>query len=626
MKKLFCLILALMMTLSLSAVAWGEEEISAPNVAKIGDTEYASIQAAVKAAQSGDTVTVIRDHEMDCSITDNNSSGYPALVNIAEKEVTIDLNGKEITVKPTASQLNGKMLLGVFAVDTNGSLTLKDSGSTGKVAVTANDANVYSLAVCYGTGGKMTINSGSYSLDYSTNGLIYAQHNEVVTINGGTFHMGNVGTLSNGSPWIFCAKGQNTQHVIVTGGTFNADINHQYYPFEVDVPKERALKNNGDGTWTMVDAVAYVNEPEWSSAWYIHQVGYASIKDAVAGADSNKDKALDTQEYHRDKNINNNYKIEFDSKGNVIVTNAQDKGSTKADTYKIFNLIDPVTLTVRDNGVAATVVELNAITPTIPASVQYGYSTDGNFPEHNSTVWQDSTLFTGLTASTAYTFFARYVDKDDPSAAFVVSETTATTAAAPTNVFVGGDAAGDAPEQVTPVDGTITLPENTFHKDGFVFDGWSDGTNTYQPGDTYTMPEGEDVVFTPLWKEVEEEVEEEEESTTPPTPPAPPYYGGNITEEDEELPEEKPAETKPVEDPVTPPTEEEVVTPEPEDTTPVVPDEPVVDEPVVDEPVVDEPPVDDDAPQQGSAALWVGIGAAVVAAGACAIVFIRKRS
>ena len=309
----------------------------------------------------------------------------------------------------------------------------------------------------------------------------------------------------------------------------------------------------------------------------------------AAGADSNEDMATN----HNNGN-KNGYKIEFDNKGNVIVTN---KGN-KEPERKIFNLINPVTLTVRANGVAATVVELNAITPTIPASVQYGYSTDGNFPEHNSTVWQDSTLFTGLTASTAYTFFARYVDKDDPSAAFVVSEATATTAAAPTYVFVGGDAAGDAPEQVAPVNGSITLPENTFHKDGFVFDGWSDGTNTYQPGDTYTMPEGEDVVFIPLWKK---------EVTTPPTSPTPPYNGGNITEEDEETPEKKPAETKPIEEPVTPPAEEEVVTPKP--------DEPVIDDPVV-----------DDAPQQGSVAVWVVVGAVAVAAGAAAIIIGKKRN
>lgn len=621
MKKFFGLIFALIMTLSLSVVAWGETVANCPgncnHVATIGTTHYDTIQAAVEAAADKDVITVIADHAMDITKGVTNSGDYYTMVNVADKSVTVDLNGCNITLDVTNLPAGKKsdMLLGVFAADTDGVLTLKDGKGTGSVSVTGGAAKtVYSLVIAYD--GLVNIEGGNYSVDYMNKGrgMIYGNVGDSanadgsnkergVNISGGTFTLGNVGTLANGSPWILATAGNNSgKHVFVNGGTFKAEINRQHWIFEVKVSLNKAMKNNGDGTWTVVDAVVYVNEPEESGNWYIHQVGYATIKDAADGAKNNKSDI----ETHPNKN-----QIAYDKKENVIVTNKPGTTEETIETYKIFNLINPpASLTVRANGVAATVVELNAITPTIPASVQYGYSTDGNFPEHSSTVWQDSTLFTGLTASTAYTFFARYADKDDPSAAFVVSETTATTAAAPTNVFVGGDAAGDAPEQVAPVDRTITLPENTFDKDGFVFDGWSDGTNTYQPGDTYIMPEGEDVVFTPLWKE---------EVTTPPTPPTPPYYGGNITEDTEEPPEEKPAETKPVEEPVTPPAEEEVVTPKPEDTTPVVPDEPVVDEPVVDESPVD------DAPQQGSVAVWVGIGGAAVAAGGCAIVFGRKR-
>ena len=99
------------------------------------------------------------------------------------------------------------------------------------------------------------------------------------------------------------------------------------------------------------------------------------------------------------------------------------------------------------------------------------------------------------------------------------------------------------------------------------------------------------------------------------------YYPVETPEETPvDTPEEKPAETKPVEEPVTPPAEEEVVTPTPEDTTPVVPDEPVINEPVV-----DEPPVDDE-PQQGSIAVWVVVGAVAVATGSAAIIIGKKRN
>lgn len=44
----------------------------------------------------------------------------------------------------------------------------------------------------------------------------------------------------------------------------------------------------------------------------------------------------------------------------------------------------------------------------------------------------------------------------------------------------------------------VKIPENPFTKAGFDFDGWNDGTQTYQPGDDYTIPD-HDVTFTAQW-------------------------------------------------------------------------------------------------------------------------------
>ncbi len=46
--------------------------------------------------------------------------------------------------------------------------------------------------------------------------------------------------------------------------------------------------------------------------------------------------------------------------------------------------------------------------------------------------------------------------------------------------------------------GDITLPESILVRRGHTFAGWSDGTNTYAAGDTYTVPEG-GVNFTAVW-------------------------------------------------------------------------------------------------------------------------------
>lgn len=73
--------------------------------------------------------------------------------------------------------------------------------------------------------------------------------------------------------------------------------------------------------------------------------------------------------------------------------------------------------------------------------------------------------------------------------------------------FEGGEgAAGEAPEFMTAKEGEqISLPDNTFTKEGFTFLGWADGEEIYQPGDTYTVP-SYDVIFNAQWQEVIPEV------------------------------------------------------------------------------------------------------------------------
>ena len=252
--------------------------------AAAGNVYYNSMQKAVAAAADGETVTVAKDIELDAANCVTNSDGYSVFVNVAGKAVTIDLNGKAITANLSADQFasaKSSLLMAVLSVDTNGNLTLNDSKGTGKVAVTANDASVYSLISNYDKTAKLTINGGSYELDKARaqSSLIHSDPSEAVVVNDGNFYLGNVGTGANGQPWIFNVNGNNTGHVIVNGGTFNYDVNHQYWAFEVHVDKERALKNNGNGTWTVVPAVAYVLE---ANNGYTRETGYATLEDAMA--------------------------------------------------------------------------------------------------------------------------------------------------------------------------------------------------------------------------------------------------------------------------------------------------------------------------------------------------------
>lgn len=54
-------------------------------------------------------------------------------------------------------------------------------------------------------------------------------------------------------------------------------------------------------------------------------------------------------------------------------------------------------------------VTLNAISSIGQGAVQYGYVQGGSGTPNN---WQDGTTFTGLSAGTTYTFYARYAGND----------------------------------------------------------------------------------------------------------------------------------------------------------------------------------------------------------------------
>ena len=64
--------------------------------------------------------------------------------------------------------------------------------------------------------------------------------------------------------------------------------------------------------------------------------------------------------------------------------------------------------------------------------------------------------------------------------------------------FTSTEGTGDAPDPITAESGAeITLPYNTYTASEMLFIGWSDGTDTYSEGATYTL--NEDTAFTAVW-------------------------------------------------------------------------------------------------------------------------------
>lgn len=154
----------------------------AQNVAKISETEYATLKAAVDAATDGQTVTLM------ASTTETDT------YNITGKHITIDF----ATYTVTASHNNGSA--NVFNIAADAGLTL--TGTTGGFT----DDKVKGIFYNQGT---LTVNGGVYSTTVDDYGVIFNEGG-TCTVNGGTL---------TGAYSAIYTKGTNT--VNVTNGTIN---------------------------------------------------------------------------------------------------------------------------------------------------------------------------------------------------------------------------------------------------------------------------------------------------------------------------------------------------------------------------------------------------------------------
>lgn len=181
--------------------------------AQVGETKYATLQAAADAATAGQTVMVLNDVDMT---TDGNLT-----VNEG-KDIVLDMNGHSIK----GANADHKNIL------VKGKLTLKDSkeNSTGKIyAETPYQYGVYDKPLVYvGSKGEFVMESGHiYSVipeKTADNGQfgIGAYDNSKVTINGGTVESGWYAIAGNGS-------GVQTTAITINGGTLVSTSDYAIY-------------------------------------------------------------------------------------------------------------------------------------------------------------------------------------------------------------------------------------------------------------------------------------------------------------------------------------------------------------------------------------------------------------
>ena len=179
MKKFFSLVLALVMALSLTTVAWGAD------VAKIGNTGYATLQAAVDAARDGETITLLSDIEYNssnCGFTDG--TWYDGVKYTGDKSFTIDLNGKTISDN---GDLNDYLLNFINKGTKANEITLKNgtiSGGANLWNVISVGASSETYPTTFNLGGALTINADG-SGNSGEDGVAKVRGNSVMNVLSG---------------------------------------------------------------------------------------------------------------------------------------------------------------------------------------------------------------------------------------------------------------------------------------------------------------------------------------------------------------------------------------------------------------------------------------------------------
>lgn len=126
--------------------------------------------------------------------------------------------------------------------------------------------------------------------------------------------------------------------------------------------------------------------------------------------------------------------------------------------------------------------------------IQATWSKPSNFQKNQATNGTEP----GVNGSITGTIDLSYKSRNDTVETIKVDLSIAAKYAV---TFASGreDYQGDVPKLENAAAGTeITLPENTFKVYGMNFEGWSDGTTTYNSGASYTMP-GRNVAFKAVW-------------------------------------------------------------------------------------------------------------------------------
>lgn len=238
------------------------------SVAQVGFRAFNTLQAAIDAAQDGETVTLLADAAEDVAINKSVTLDLhgKTLTNTNAGKATISVQGGTVTVK------NGNVAGGTgyynieVTKDSNANLTLAD------VTATAGN-NGASMIDNYGT---LTITSGTYTGGLDT---VKNEPNAKLTINGGTF------TLTKGTSKGFTGVVFNYGDLTICGGEFiQSDKSAPYGQAQV----VHTDKSGNAAPSTVISGGTFKNLCTRSTAWTVRATNAAAGATKVSGGTFNK--------------------------------------------------------------------------------------------------------------------------------------------------------------------------------------------------------------------------------------------------------------------------------------------------------------------------------------------------
>lgn len=236
------------------ANADGTYSVGAP-VAQIGGTVFTSLQAAIDAAQDGETVTLLTDIILDAQ-AGTKSDLYPQFT-ISGKKLTLDMQGHKISYSEESRTKNyGNASLLTLSIDKGSDVTITGNGT---IDTELGSNQAYGINILGGS--NLTIDNGTF---YGAMTAVQVQKGGLV-INDGTFLMAP--TCKEQVPQyakyiincIDAAWKDGSATVSIKGGTFGHDYSHSPEGEGTSyLAPGYAPTDNGDGTYGVVAGVAQV--------------------------------------------------------------------------------------------------------------------------------------------------------------------------------------------------------------------------------------------------------------------------------------------------------------------------------------------------------------------------------